>query len=360
MSTIPTVTISAGDNSGKMIKTNIQRRAVGPSDVHIKVDYSGICHSDIHTGKDEWGPKQYPLCVGHEIIGHVMAVGSDVKEFKVGDKAGVGCFVDSCGDCEECKDDHENYCSGPRGFTGTYGSAVTEDFQPGGQTQGGYSSDIVVNENYVLKVPESIYCAAAAPLLCAGITCYSPLKYYGLQSGQNLGVVGLGGLGHMAIKIGCAMGANVTVFSRSANKRESALRLGATNFVISTDEKQMAAAAKSMHMIYDSVAASHNVKQLCGLMKSSGTIIMVGGVPTPMNVSAFDILPRRICIGGSCIGGIKETQEMLDFCAEHKITSDIELIPATPEAVDAAWERTINADVKYRFVIDTGATLTAE
>lgn len=359
MSTIPTNTISCRDESGKMIRHVIQRRAVGANDVHIKISYSGVCHSDIHTGKGEWGPKSYPLCVGHEILGKVVAVGADVKKFSIGDIAGVGCFTDSCRSCDECKSDLENYCSGPGGFSGTYGSKSTEAVNPGGQSHGGYSSDIVVDENYVIAIPAKMNKASAAPLLCAGITCYSPFKHYGLKKGMKLGVVGLGGLGHMAVKIGVAMGCEVTVISRTASKKDTALKMGATNFVVSTDSKNMSEAAKSLHFIYDSIAFSHDVKMYLKLLKSSGILIMVGGVPSSMNVSSFDLLPRRLSVVGSCIGGIKGTQDMIDFCAEHDIVADIEIIPATPEAVDIAWDRAIRSDVKYRFVIDTAATLKA-
>lgn len=355
--TITTKCLACKDESGQMIRHTFERRAVGPLDVHIGITYSGICHSDIHTGKGEWGPQSYPLCVGHEILGKVVAVGSRVTKFQVNDIAGVGCFTDSCRSCQECKDGVENYCSGEGGNHGTYGSKRSEDLHPGGVSQGGYSSDIVVDESYVIKVPEKMHLAAVAPLLCAGITCYSPFRHFGIKSGMTLGVAGLGGLGHMAVKIGKAMGCKVIVLTRSENKRESAMALGATKVVITTDEKQMTDAAKSCNFIYNSIAFAHNVKQYMGLLKTSGTMIMVGGVPDVLGVSSFDLLPRRLSIVGSMIGGIKETQEMIDFCAEHDIVSDIELVPATPEAVDTAWNRAIKADVKYRFVIDTAATL---
>lgn len=357
MSTIPATCIAAKDVSGKMILHKIHRRAVGPNDVHISITWSGICHSDIHTAKGEWGPQTYPLCVGHEIMGDVVAVGDKVSKFKVGEKAGVGCFTDSCRACEECKEGDEQYCTGPGGIHGTYGSKRPEELHPGGVTQGGYSSAIVVDENYVLKVPDNIYSAAGTPLLCAGITCFSPLTYFGLKPGMSLGVVGLGGLGHMAVKVGKAMGASVTVFSRSPGKKETALAMGATNFVISTNEEEMKKAAKSLNMIYDSIAFVHDPKPYLDCLRSSGKLIMVGGVPQPMQISPFQLLLRRLQVVGSCIGGIRETQEMLDFCSKHNITSDIELIKADPKEVDTAYERAIKGDVKYRFVIDTAATL---
>jgi len=356
--TIPTKCIACKDASGAMMRHTIQRRAVGPSDVHISISYSGICHSDIHTGKGEWGPVEYPMCVGHEIIGTVVGVGNKVTKFTIGDRAGVGCFTDSCRTCEECKSGEENYCSGTGGMHGTYGNQSSEELNPGGGiSQGGYSSDIVVDENYTIKIPEKMHVAAAAPLLCAGITCYSPFRHFGVKPGMTLGVAGLGGLGHMAVKIGKAMGCTVVVLTRSEYKKESAMKLGASKVILTTDESQMKDAAKSLDMIYDSIAFEHNLKQYLGLLKTSGTMIMVGGVPNVLGVSSFDLLPRRLSIVGSMIGGIRETQEMIDFCAKHDIVSDIELVPATPEAVDIAWDRTIKSDVKYRFVIDTAATL---
>jgi len=356
--TITTKCLACKDETGAMMRHTFERRAIGTSDVHISISYSGICHSDIHTGKGEWGPVVYPQCVGHEIIGTVVGIGSDVTKFAVGDRAGVGCFTDSCRTCEECVKGEENYCSGPGGMDGTYGSKRTEEKYPGGGiSQGGYSSDIVVDENYTIKIPEKMHVAAAAPLLCAGVTCYSPFRHFGVKAGMTLGVAGLGGLGHMAVKIGKAMGCTVVVLTRSAHKIESAMALGASKVVLTTDDDQMAEAAKSLDMIYDSIAFEHNIKAYLGLLKTSGTIIMVGGIPKVLGVSSFDLLPRRLSIVGSLIGGIRETQEMIDFCAKHDIVSDIELVPATPEAVDVAWDRTIKADVKYRFVIDTKATL---
>jgi uncharacterized zinc-type alcohol dehydrogenase-like protein len=242
---------------------------------------------------------------------------------------------------------------------GTYGSIRPEALHPGGVSQGGYSSDIVVDQNYVISIPAHFNKAAVAPLLCAGITCYSPFKHYGLKAGMTLGVAGLGGLGHMAVKIGRAMGCNVTVLTRSEDKRATAMAMGATAVVVSTDPEQMKAAAKTIHIMYNSIAFEHDTKSYMNLLKSSGTMIMVGGIAKNIPIASFDLIPRRLKIVGSCIGGIKETQEMIDFCAEHNIVSDIELIEATPEAVDIAYDRTIRSDVKYRFVIDTAATMTA-
>jgi uncharacterized zinc-type alcohol dehydrogenase-like protein len=350
MSTIPTRTLSAINPEPDFARVIIQRRAVGPKDVHIKISYAGICHSDIHSVKGEWGPKEYPQCVGHEIIGSVVAVGEEVTKFQVGDFAGVGCFTDSCRECRECKAGDQNYCI--KGQTGTYCKKTSEAHSPGGVTQGGYSSDIVVDEDYTLKVPASMHRAEAAPLLCAGITCFSPFQHYGLKAGMRLGIYGLGGLGHMGVKIAKAMGAHVTVFSRTTAKRETALAMGADEFVVSTDEKAMAGVARSLDMIYNSVAFPHNVKQALGLLRSSGTMIMVGGIPQSLDVSGFDLLGRRLKLVGSCIGGIPETQQMIDFCAEHKILCEIESIPPTPEAVETAYRRAERSDVKYRFVMD--------
>jgi len=356
--TIPCTTLSAKDASGLMIRHMINRRAVGAADIHIKISYSGICHSDIHTARGEWGPKTYPLCVGHEILGKVVAVGADVKTFKVGDIAGVGCFTDSCRKCDECKDGEEQFCSGPGGMHGTYGSIRPEHLHPGGVSQGGYSSDFVVDESYAIRIPAKMNVAACAPLLCAGITCYSPFAKHNIKAGQNLGVVGLGGLGHMAVKIGNALGCNVTVFSRSASKESLAKSIGAKNFVISTNKDAMKAAAKTQHFIYNSVAVPHDIHPYLDCLKAMGTIIMVGGVPVGcMPGGSFALIGRGLRIAGSCIGGIRETQEMIDFCAKHDLLADIELIEATPKAVDAAWERVCNSDVKFRFVIDTAATL---
>ena len=277
---------------------------------------------------------------------------------QVGDVAGVGCFTDSCRSCEECKEGDENPCTGAGGMHGTYGSERPEEQHPGGVTQGGYSGDIVVDQNYVIKVPENMHVAAAAPLLCAGITCYSPFMNHGIKAGQNLGIVGLGGLGHMAVKIGAAMGCNVTVITRDESKRELALSFGAKNVIISTDKAQMDAAAKTLHFIYNSIAFAHDIHQYLDLLKSNGTIIMVGGVPQgAMPAGSFSLIPRNLRVAGSLIGGIKQTQEMIDFCSKHNIVCSIEMIEATPEAVEIAWKRTVASDVKFRFVIDTKATL---
>lgn len=355
---IPTQCLAAKDASGKMMRHTFNRRAVGPADVHIKIKYSGICHSDIHTAKGEWGKKSYPLCVGHEILGRVVAVGADVTKFKVGDLAGVGCFTDSCRKCDECKDGDEQYCSGEGGMHGTYGSERPEHLHPGGITMGGYSSDIVVDEAYTIKVPEKMDVAAAAPLLCAGITCFSPFRNFGVKEGMTIGIAGLGGLGHMAVKISKAMGATVIGLTRSKGKVETALAMGCDKVIITTNPEEMKGASKSMHMIYDSISAPHSLPDYLALIKNRGTLLVVGGVPEAIEgLTQGQLLARGLNIQGSCIGGIRQTQEMINFCAEHDILSDIELIDAEPEAVDTAWDRCLRSDVKYRFVIDTAATL---
>lgn len=349
--------LAAKDETGKMIRHKFMRRCVGASDVHIKISYSGICHSDIHTAKGEWGPKKYPLCVGHEILGRVVSVGAGVSKFKVGQLAGVGCFTGSCRACYNCEAGNEQFCT--KGMHGTYGATVPEEVAPGGVSQGGYSSDIVVDENYVISVPENMDKPATAPLLCAGITCYSPFVDNGVKAGQTMGVVGLGGLGHMACKIAKAMGCKVTVFTRSPSKVEDAKRLGADTVILSTDDAQMASAAATCETIYNSIAFPHDIHPYLNCLKARGTIIMVGGVVAgAMPGGSFALIGRGLKLVGSLIGGIKETQEMIDFCAKHDIVADIELIKAEPDAVDIAWDRAIKADVKYRFVIDTLKTLT--
>lgn len=326
----------------------IERRATGPHDVRIDIAYCGVCHSDLHTVRSEWGGPQFPCVPGHEIVGHVAAVGDHVKGFAVGDTVGVGCMVDSCQHCPECAEGYEQFCQ--NGFTGTY-DAATPDAP--GHTLGGYSQHIVVNEKFVLKVthPED-QLAAVAPLLCAGITTYSPLKHWKAGPGKKVGVVGIGGLGHMGIKLAHAMGAHVVAFTTSESKREAAKALGADEVVVSRDADQMAKHANSFDLILDTVSASHDLDAFTALLKRDGTLTLVGVPehphPSP-NVAAL-IFQRR-SIAGSIIGGIAETQEMLDFCAERGVVSDIELIPI--QQIDAAYDRMTKSDVKYRFVIDS-------
>jgi uncharacterized zinc-type alcohol dehydrogenase-like protein len=314
--------------------------------VQIEIQYCGVCHSDIHTARNEWHGSVYPVIPGHEIVGRVTKVGANVTRFREGDLAGVGCMVDSCRTCASCRDGLEQYCE--NGFTGTYNDPDKKS--PGLRTYGGYSKAVVVDESFVLRIPENLELAAVAPLLCAGITTYSPLRHWRVGPGQKVGIVGLGGLGHMGVKLAHAMGADVTLFTTSPNKVEDGKRLGANRVVISKDSAAMQAEARSFDFILDAVAAEHDINQYLGLLKRDGTLVQVGAPPEPLPVQAFSIIFPRRNFAGSLIGGIAETQEMLDFCAEHGITSDIEVIRM--DQINEAYERMIRSDVKYRFVID--------
>lgn len=326
------------------------RRDPGPKDVAIDIKYCGICHSDVHQVRDEWGGSIYPMVPGHEIVGIVSAVGKDVKKYKVGDKVGVGCMVDSCRTCVNCKDGEEQFCV--EGMVQTYNSL--DRFHGNTIAQGGYSQAIVVDEDFVLKVDDKLDLAAVAPLLCAGITTYSPLKRWKAGPGKKVGVVGLGGLGHMGVKIAAAMGADVTVFTTSPSKTEDAKKLGAHHVILSKDKKQMESAANSFDFILDTVSAPHDINEYLNLLKRDGTLTQVGLPSEPMAVSLFPLILKRLNFSGSLIGGIRETQEMLDFCAKHGIVSEIEIIRA--DQINEAYDRLMRSDVKYRFVIDT-ATL---
>lgn len=329
------------------------RRDPGPLDVQIDILYCGVCHSDLHTARNEWGNTVYPVVPGHEIIGRVTAVGAEVTRFKVGDIAGVGCLVDSCQRCSSCAEGLEQYCE--NGWVGTYNG---EEMHTGGMTYGGYADNIVVTEKFVLKVPGSLDPAAAAPLLCAGITTYSPLRQWKVGPGQKVGIVGLGGLGHMGIKIAHAMGAHVVLFTTSPGKQEDALRLGANEVVVSKNAEEMAAHANSFDFILNTVAAPHDLDAFLVLLKRDGTMTLVGAPAEPHpSPQVFNLIMKRRNLAGSLIGGIAETQEMLDFCAEHGIASDIEMIPI--QKINEAYERMLKSDVKYRFVIDM-ATLKDE
>lgn len=326
----------------------IQRRDVGPNDVRIDILFCGVCHSDLHMARNEWGGSNYPVVPGHEIVGRVAQVGSDVSKFKVGDLAGVGCMVDSCRVCASCREGLEQFCDGPDSFTQTYNSP---DKKSGGFTAGGYSTSIVVDEAFTLSIPENLELAAVAPLLCAGITTYSPLRHWNVQKGQKVGIVGLGGLGHMGVKIAAAMGAHVVLFTTSPGKIEDAKRLGAHEVVISKDPDQMAAHANSFDFILNTVAASHDLDQFMALLKRDGTMTLVGAPEHPHpSPSVMNMIFKRRSLAGSLIGGIAETQEMLDFCGKHGITSDIEMIRM--DEINTAYERMLKSDVKYRFVID--------
>lgn len=331
-----------------LVLTQIARRDVGPKDVLIEIKYAGICHSDIHTVRGEWGPQAFPLAPGHEIAGIVTEVGTEVSKHVVGDRVGVGCMVNSCRECENCLAGEEQFCR--KGMTGTYG-AVDRD---GTITQGGYSTHVVVTEDFVLNIPEGIDLDVAAPLLCAGITTYSPLKHWNAGPGKKVGVVGLGGLGHMAVKLAHAMGAEVTVLSQSLKKRDDGLRLGATDYRATSAPSTFTDLASHFDLIINTVSASINISDYLGLLQVNGTLVNVGAPAEPLPVNAFALIGGRRSFAGSNIGGIKETQDMLDFCAEHGIGSEIEVISA--DHINEAYARVLASDVRYRFVIDT-ATL---
>lgn len=322
-----------------------ERRSPRPDDIVIEIAFCGICHSDIHTVRSEWGPAHYPCVPGHEIVGRVVEVGKRAKRFKVGDLAGVGCFVDSCGKCAPCKAQEQQFCE--KGASFTYDS-VEQDGKT--RTYGGYSSHITVKESYSYKIKKGQPLERIAPLLCAGITTYSPLKRYGAGKGKKIGVVGLGGLGHMAVKIAKAMGAEVTVFSTSPNKEADAKKLGAKNFVVTSNPDNFKSVEGKLDFTIDTVSAKHDFSPYMGALKIGGTHVLVGAAPEPNEIAAMALIFGRKHLAGSLIGGVKETQEMLDFCARKKVFADIELIPASK--INEAYERTIKSQVKYRFVID--------
>ena len=331
-----------------LVPLTVARRAPKEDDVEIAIEFCGLCHSDVHATRGEWGTQNYPLIPGHEIVGRVTRVGSAVDDFTVGERVGVGCMVDSCRECDSCLDGLEQYCE--NGMTGTYGA---KDARNGNAiTQGGYSTAIVVDRNYVLRVPEGMDPAAAAPLLCAGITTYSPLNHFEVEEGDVVGVVGLGGLGHMAVKIAKAMGAEVTVFTTSEQKFTAARELGADHVVLSTDLEAMESADRSIDVIIDTVAAPHDLNPYFRTLRVDGALFQLG-LPSeampPVNPGA--LIRRRIAYAGSLIGGIAETQEMLDFCAEHGVVSDVEVVRA--DQLNEAYDRMVAGDVKYRFVLDT-------
>lgn len=339
---------AAPSASSALAVTSIQRRAPRPQDVEIQILYCGVCHSDLHAVRDEWNafmPTVYPCVPGHEIVGRVTAVGTGVKKFKEGDFAAVGCMVNSCGVCPNCREGLEQYCD--NGFTLTYNS---EDKILGGVTYGGYSGSVVVDESFVLRVSPKVDLAATAPLLCAGITTYSPMRHWNVQRGQKVGIVGLGGLGHMGLKFAHAFGAHTVLFTTSPNKSADAKRMGADEIVISKNDAEMQKHVNSFDFILDTVSAPHDLNAYLNLLKRDGTMTLVGAPPKPPVVEVFGLLMKRRQLAGSGIGGIRETQEMLDFCAEHGITSDVELIPI--QKINEAYERLLKSDVKYRFVID--------
>lgn len=328
-----------------LVKTTIERRDVGPKDVMIDIAYAGICHSDIHTVRGEWGEIQYPQVVGHEIVGTVSEVGSEVTKHEVGDRVGVGCMVNSCGECEYCKRGDEQYCA--KGNVGTYTGVDPAD---GSITQGGYSQAVVVTEDFVLRVPESLDYDKVAPLLCAGITLYSPLHHWGVTEGTKVAIVGMGGLGHMGVKIAAALGADVTVLSQTTSKKEDSLRFGAKAHYATSDEQTFTDLANSFDLIINTVSAKVDMGAYLGLLAVDGTLVNVGAPSEPLEVPAFALIPARRSWAGSAIGGIRETQEMLDFCAEHGIVPETELIDA--DQINEAYDRVLKSDVRYRFVID--------
>jgi alcohol dehydrogenase (NADP+) len=326
----------------------IDRREVGPNDVLIQIEYAGICHSDIHTVNGDWGPQPFPVVPGHEIVGRVTEVGSDVTRHQVGDRVGVGCMVNSCGECVNCRAGDEQYCV--KGNIGTYAATDVD----GTTTQGGYSTHVVVDAGFVLRIPEGLDPAAAAPLLCAGITTYAPLKHWNAGPGRRVAVVGLGGLGHMAVKIAHALGAEVTVLSQSLKKQEDGLRLGADHYYATEDPATFEQLASRFDLIVNTVSARIDLDAYLGLLAVDGTLVNVGAPPEPLSVNVFSLIGGRRSFAGSMIGGIAQTQEMLDFCAEHGIAAEVEVIAA--EQVNEAYERVLASDVRYRFVIDS-ATL---
>ena len=324
---------------------HFERREVGPHDVKIEILYCGVCHSDIHQVRNEWGNSIYPMVPGHEIVGRITQIGDHVKRFQIGDLAGVGCFVDSCRECPSCLVGEEQYCE--VGMTGTYNGYEKDGKTP---TYGGYSTQIVVDENYTLRVSEKLALEGVAPLLCAGITTYSPLRHVGVKKGDKVAVLGLGGLGHMAVKFAASFGAEVTMLSSSPSKKVDAQKLGAHHFALTSDPQTMKSLQNHFDVILNTVSAPHDYNIYLNLLNTNGTMIVVGAPPAPAQIPAFNLIMKRRSIMGSLIGGIRETQEMLDYCAEHNITSDVEVIDIAN--INEAYERMLKGDVRYRFVID--------
>ena len=346
--TIKTKTVRAFGTEAAEAALNqlsIRRRRPTAHDVEIEILYCGVCHSDLHTAKNEWHGTIYPCVPGHEIVGKIVNAGAQVRKFKVGDLAAVGCMVDSCRECDYCKEGLEQYCQ--KGNTLTYNSP---DKYLSTQTYGGYSESIVVDENFVLRLPENLDLAATAPLLCAGITTYSPLKHWDVGPGKKIGIVGIGGLGHMGVKLAKAMGAEVIVFTTSQSKVEDAKRLGADEVVLSKDDKQMQEYAEKLHFVLDTVSGEHDINAYLNLLRVDGSLSLLGAPEHPLPVKAFSLIPYRRNFAGSTIGGIAETQQMLDFCGKHNIVADIEMINI--QQINEAYERLLKGDVKYRFVID--------
>ncbi|GMV49842.1 MAG: alcohol dehydrogenase [Nitrospira sp. OLB3] len=336
---------AAMNATSPLVPFRFARRTVRRQDVLIEIRFCGICHSDVHQARDEWGGSLFPMVPGHEIVGVVEKVGAGVTDFKVGQMVGVGCFVDSCRKCPQCKKGEEQYCEGPLTFT--YNSKDRDGVTP---TYGGYSTKIVVDHRYLVKIPKGLNPEQAAPLLCAGITTYSPLRRWGVGKGHRLAIIGLGGLGHMAVKIGRALGAQVTVLSHSSDKQADAKRLGAHAFYATGAPETFAQLAKHFDFILDTVSAPHDLNAYLELLKTDGTMILVGVPDTPAQLGAFPLIMQRRRLVGSLIGGIRETQAMLNFCAKHKLGADVEVIPL--QQVNEAYDRLVRGDVRYRFVID--------
>ncbi len=347
-----TVGYAAHNSDAEMVPYHFERRALRANDVAIEILYSGICHSDLHTVNGDWGPQPYPLVPGHEIVGRVIEVGSDVKNYKVGDNVGVGCMVDSCQECDQCHSHEEQYCR--VGMTPTYGAPDRID---GTITQGGYSKHIVVREEFVLSIPDTLDMSKAAPILCAGITTFSPLRTWGVKEGSRVGVIGLGGLGHMAVKLAVAMGAEVTVLSRSSKKEADARELGATGILASTDKDAMKKATASFDLIIDTVPVKHDVTVYAPLLDIDGTLVIVGQVGPMEEFMSVPMIMGRRRVAGSLIGGIKETQEVLDFCGKHNIHPECEII--RPDEVNDAFDVMAKGDISHRYVMDM-SSLTVE
>ncbi|HEX8560684.1 MAG TPA: NAD(P)-dependent alcohol dehydrogenase [Pyrinomonadaceae bacterium] len=345
---IKTLGYAAASAGARLKPFSFERRDVGPRDVLIEIQYCGVCHSDIHQVRDEWGGSIYPMVPGHEIVGRVARAGAEVTKFAEGDLAGVGCFVDSCRTCRNCREDEEQYCENH--LVSTYNGTEKDEKTP---TYGGYSTQIVVDEDYALRVAANLPLANVAPLLCAGITTYSPLRRFKVGEGQRVGVVGLGGLGHMGVKLAASMGARVTVFSTSPGKEQDARGLGADDFVVTREPGNLEALAGKYDFVLDCVSAPHDVNAYLNLLRRGGALALVGAPEKPLEVAAFSLITNGRSFAGSMIGGIRETQEMLDYCAEKNITSDVEVIPAA--RIDEAYDRTVRGDVRYRFVIDVAS-----
>jgi uncharacterized zinc-type alcohol dehydrogenase-like protein len=345
---IATNAYAATNATSPLVPFKLDRRQPGVKDVHIEILFCGVCHSDIHQVRNEWGGSIFPMVPGHEIVGRVVSIGSEVTKFKVGDLAGIGCFVDSCRECENCKQSLQQYCD--QGMVSTYNA---RERGTGAPTYGGYSTNIVVDEHYTLKVSDKLSLAGVAPLLCAGITTYSPLRHVKVGKGHKVAVLGLGGLGHMGVKFAKAFGAEVTMLSSSPSKKADAEKLGADHFILTSDAAAMKAAGNSFDFILNTISAPHDYNTYLNLLRTNGTMIVVGVPPAAAEVPAFTLIAKRRSIIGSLIGGIDETQEMLDFCAEHNIVSEVEVINIGN--INEAYERMLKGDVRYRFVIDTAS-----